>query len=162
MRIAVIGLTPVVGAMVERLVERARGEHTFAIWAQEPADLDWVEDLGVEACNSHVSAARGAHLVFMAMGSVRDTRAALFGAGQAVAEVAAPQAVIVDFSDFGEDLGRELARYGKFYLAATLEGDETTVCEGHLRIELRGVYGAVEIAVPVLEHITPRIIHPEP
>lgn len=171
MRIAVIGFHPGraetvpehirVGRMVvERLARR--GEYTLAIWPQVTQDLDWIARLGAEKCNSHRGAARGADMVLVAMDSVADLRAVLFGAGQAISELAKPGATVLDMScqpaHETRSIPGELANRGKHYVAVSIE-DEGNLLVGPdaIRLRLRAPYGVIERVVPVLELATTKL-----
>jgi len=159
--VAVLGL----GAMGLPMAQRLAEELTVRAYDIDDRRLAEARSAGVSPATTPTDAAREARSVLLAVRTIDQAEAALFGANGA-ASALADDAVVILSSTVGIEaarrLGDRLARGGRRLLDAPVSGGPGRAREGHLLVFVGGDPGTVTTAAPVLEKLGSTIIEVGP
>jgi 3-hydroxyisobutyrate dehydrogenase-like beta-hydroxyacid dehydrogenase len=158
-RIGWIGLGKMGEPMARHL--RAAG-HDLTVWNRTAAKADWLTAAGAVLATSPAEVAKGAGVVFAMLADDAALRAALLGAGGAVAAMD-PGAVLVEMSTVSPGVSEELvmacAERSVGYLCAPVSGSVAFAEGAKLTVLASGPAETYAAVLPLLQTLSARQVH---
>jgi 3-hydroxyisobutyrate dehydrogenase-like beta-hydroxyacid dehydrogenase len=151
------------GVMGSRMVRRLLASgHAVAGYNRTRSKAQWLIDAGMKWAETPRAAAEAAEIVISMIANTEALRAVTTGPDGVLAGLSGGK-IYIDMSTVSPAASRELAAQaaaqGAQMLDAPVSGSVITLEEGKLSIMVGGDRGAFEKALPVLQHIGPKVTY---